>query len=820
LFHNFGLLIRSVPVLPPPEKPVTADLCNEIINSGLVDRAFLPPSIIDDISLVPEYAENLRKLHFIIYAGAPLSTVVGDSICDKTRLVNVYGQTETGLTHQYLPDPEDYAYVGLGALSNFEFQHQSGDLYEPVMVRKQGLEKYQAGLIIDKTTALHTNDLFSRHPDPNKSDFWLHRGRADNIIVFENGEKINPTSMEELIETHPQVKSALVVGEGRFQSALLVEPVPDVESPEATAELLESIWPVVEEANKDCPAHGRVDKSHVLFARPGLPFPRTGKGTVRRSLTTQLYKEDINETYDAANGIATVSHITINGSDSLETLLHKLRELVRTTTDLGLKDDDDNFYQLGMDSLQTLQLSRSLRASLKDSSSPIDRITPSLVYSHPTMRTLSEGIYELFHNQNRETKPKSDLDEMKAVLREFAEGLPSEKKVNGGSMGTRRVAILLTGSTGSFGSYLLHYFLQQPLVDHVYCVNRATDGRSRQVSSNTARGLEAVFDRSRVSFYTADFSQPFFGLEKATYDGLLNRVTHVVHNAWTVNFNLSLSTFARTNLEGVRSFIRFSLDSAHRSQVFFVSSIGAVAGWTRAGRQGPVPEEIINDPRTAEKQGYAHSKWISEQLLDLAHKKLDVPICILRVGQIAGPIGTTKGSWNTTEWFPLFLKGCKSIGMLPKVLPFSNLIDWLPVNVLAEGTVELVLEGCDGKGSLVYNLANPNHTTWAELRAVVHRALSGSDGAQIKLVDYAEWIQGLEVLAEETTTKEGMRDNPVVKLLEFWKAVTVQAEDEKRFIMSTDNATQNSKVLRTCGPVTAEWIALWVSQLGLAASSG
>lgn len=140
---------------------MTPELSNEIICTEQVDSAFLPPAILDALSKVPEFTENLRKLRFVIYAGAPLATEVGDIIRNKTRLINSYGQTETGLLHQYRTDDDDYAYVNFGDLSNIQLQHQSGDLYEAVMVQKQGLEIFQAGFIADpKVDEIRTRDLF------------------------------------------------------------------------------------------------------------------------------------------------------------------------------------------------------------------------------------------------------------------------------------------------------------------------------------------------------------------------------------------------------------------------------------------------------------------------------------------------------------------------------------------------------------------------------------------------------------------------------------------------------------------------------------
>src|ERR1700733_14259424 len=65
-------------------------------------------------------------------------------------------------------------------------------------------------------------DLYSKHP--TKHGLWLYRGRADDIIVLANGAKLNPLSMENIITSHPQVLGCLVVGQGKFETAILVEP--------------------------------------------------------------------------------------------------------------------------------------------------------------------------------------------------------------------------------------------------------------------------------------------------------------------------------------------------------------------------------------------------------------------------------------------------------------------------------------------------------------------------------------------------------------------------------------------------------------------
>jgi thioester reductase-like protein len=116
-----------------------------------------------------------------------------------------------------------------------------------------------------------------------------------------------------------------------------------------------------------------------------------------------------------------------------------------------------------------------------------------------------------------------------------------------------------------------------------------------------------------------------------------------------VDFNLSLSSF-EPHVAGVANLIRLSRESPHVVPITFVSSVGVAGNWK--GAQGSqIPEEIIFD-FSAASMGYGQSKLVAEHLL-LRAQKHGVPSTILRVGQIAGPVGfADKGMWNKKEWLP------------------------------------------------------------------------------------------------------------------------------------------------------------------------
>ena len=65
------------------------------------------------------------------------------------------------------------------------------DAYRLVIVRKGKNPRLQRIFYtFPDDDEFDTKDIFKRHPSlPNH---WLYHGRSDNIIVFSNGEKLNP----------------------------------------------------------------------------------------------------------------------------------------------------------------------------------------------------------------------------------------------------------------------------------------------------------------------------------------------------------------------------------------------------------------------------------------------------------------------------------------------------------------------------------------------------------------------------------------------------------------------------------------------------
>jgi len=580
------------------------------------DVAFIVPSIVQELSRSPDLLDYCAKnLQMIIYCGGDLPQAVGDVVASRIRLVNQYGASELGMTPLLHSlgnrSQEDWKYVQFHPGLGIVLRAATDEAHELCVVRNPALNGQQPTFTIFPYlhSPYRSRDLFLRHPSKEKPDMWKWHARADDIIVFLNGEKTNPISMEQHISScNPEIAAVLVVGAQRFQAALLIESVPDGLELSTTkrAALIERIWPSIEEANQDCPTHARIAKSHILFTHPQKPMLRAGKGTIQRAGTLQLYKSELDALYADADTMSLQSHGEVferlENLDDPQGLFGYLEGSILSTTKWTEIKETDNLFNLGMDSLQALLLVRKLRQGLA-----MPSIALSTVYTNPTLRTLAAAVLQL--SKKHKTSQKSDeqarYEARSQMLQEYQASIDRISIVSKTVKKRRDHVVILTGSTGTLGSYILYALLASPAVHHVYCLNRASDGLSLQIERNKARGLPSDLDATRVTFLQADLSQTRLGLDSRTYNVLLDEATLVIHNAWPVNFNLPLAAF-RPQLAGLVNLIEFTASAAALPLLFFISSISSVLSYRSTSMQ--TPEEVVLSSSAPGSNGYAESK--------------------------------------------------------------------------------------------------------------------------------------------------------------------------------------------------------------------
>jgi thioester reductase-like protein len=795
-----GCLYAGYTVVLGPFPP-SADVANAVHVFGNVQHSCLAPVTLVDLVKDPQHLENLGRLEQVTFGGGPLPKAVGDLITSKTKLLNCLGTTECGVLPLSLCDPEDWDYMKVSPVIGHEYRHVSEDLYEQVIVRKSELEPYQGIFAtFPDLTEWPMKDLYSKHPS---KDIWLYRGRADDIIVFSTGEKINPLEMEGVIAANPAVSAALIAGFGRFQSSLIIEPVTPPTNASEKEALLDAIWPSVEAANRMCPSHGRIHRNMILFTSVDKPMPRAGKGTVQRKPTVDLYSSELDSLYRENE-----THPSGGNSDAVENsgdVPDIIKRIVTASTDIGLAElgDSTDLFELGLDSLQVTSITKRLNRYVETKGrKPL--VEARMVYANPSISAIAAIVEAILDNKSPTHALETDEEKMKNLYDRHASNLPITARP-ALPKPSKNFVVLITGSTGNLGSYILDSLLANPQVSSIYCLTRGTETAKRQEESLAARGLRALSDKAKC--LDADLRKPYFGLTIPPYRELLSEVTTVIHNAWQVDFNMTLSSFS-SQIDIVSQLINFSAGSKFGAQIFFISSISAVANWKSVtGKTEDIPEGIFDDWRVPNAMGYGQSKFVAERLLDNAIKEIGIPAVVCRVGQIAGPT-MEGGMWPKQEWFPSLVNSSKYLGLVPESLGALDTVDWIPVDVLGQAIVELAIKSNSQEktGATVYHTVSPHKTSWKDLLPTVARCIK-TEGA-LKTVPLKEWVTALRKSASDDID---VGENPAIKLLGFFEDLAREGADSSALLDSKTTA-MTSKVLAGLGPLKEEWVENWMRQ--------
>ena len=158
------------------------------------------------------------------------------------------------------------------------------------------------------------------------------------------------------------------------------------------------------------------------------------------------------------------------------------------------------------------------------------------VYSHPSLnepasylsskaKPSSQDLDSGYQSADvDETSRSSKLRDTESFLEKYVKSLPvdNQRQQLRVSQGT---TVLLTGSTGSLGSYLLNELSNDPNAQQIICLSRTSSAVEKHRNSGPKRGL-GPFDSERVEFYKASIADPQLGLENEVYEQLKNTYTH------------------------------------------------------------------------------------------------------------------------------------------------------------------------------------------------------------------------------------------------------------------------------------------------------
>jgi nucleoside-diphosphate-sugar epimerase len=329
----------------------------------------------------------------------------------------------------------------------------------------------------------------------------------------------------------------------------------------------------------------------------------------------------------------------------------------------GLSVEQD-LILLGMDSQQAAQLHRFIVSEayrLPHRYINTAEIPRDLVYRYPSISRLSAYLRGDLTSAHDSCEA---LTLEKLVQQVVVPSMPELKKFEFGS------TVLLTGGTGSLGGHLLAHLASISKVERIICLNRPGDGTEpylRQVESNAKKGACITFVAAeKIQVIETDSTLPYLGLRPSTYMSLASSITHILHNAFQVDF-LRRSDQFKDQYAIMSNLIQLGLACSPRATFLFVSSVAVVGKCEVAPHSidspALIPEEAFQHDWNMPKSGYGVAKLACEKMLEGAFKEHGLYSIIVRCGQVSGAL--ENGFWNSKEIFPTLFRNSRQVGALP-----------------------------------------------------------------------------------------------------------------------------------------------------------
>lgn len=586
--------------------------------------------------------------------------------------------------------------------------------------------------------------------------------RRSNVIKLAQGEFVPIAQLEATYGAAPDVHQVFLYGtsERSYLLAVVVpSPGPVGESDrEARARVLDGLGAVARTsglAAYELPRDVIIERTPFSQANGLL----SGIGKVVRPALTAHYGAALHALYADADERQRDGLRSLDSSGPVVDVVLRAAALTLGIA-VGDLDADTRFADLGGDSLSALSLATTLEG-LYGLPVPVQTIvgpTATLggVVRHvESARTgaIAAPTATTIHGAQAQVARATDLRLDRFIDPALLAVAPSLPAATG-----EPSTVLLTGSTGYLGRFLLLSWLQRvaPYGGTVVALVRgadADDARRRVYAaigdSDPALAAEfAALAADHLEVVAGDFGTESLGVDDETWERLAGRIDHIVHCGALVNHVLPYDQLFGPNVVATAEVVRLAI-TTRRKSIDYVSTVavvpqddGRILIEDDDVRIAGVERRIGDD---AYANGYAVSKWAGEVLLHDASDHADLPVRVFRSDMILAH-SRYRGHFNAVDQFTRLLLSIVETGLAPASFYVRDdtgrrpHYDGLPVDFTAEAIATLSAAGRDGFRT--FHVLNGNDDG-VSLDSFVD-AIAQSGRSIERIADYDEWFQRFE----------------------------------------------------------------------------
>ncbi len=439
-----------------------------------------------------------------------------------------------------------------------------------------------------------------------------------------------------------------------------------------------------------------------------------------------------------------------------EKLIHSVWKKILKIDEISI---NDNFFEIGGHSLLVAQLTFMLREKY-DLKIPMTKL-----FEHPTICEMGKVIDTLKNPEVNSTTSitKNELLKDVHLQSDIKPKYPFELKK------MKNKKILLTGSTGFVGAYLLDNLLKNTNAE-IYCLIRAQNEKEAEDKLIINMKYHNLWDensKTRIKLVIGDLSESLLGLEQNLFNELCEEIDVIYHNGALVNLTYPYIVTKAPNVLGTIEIIKLAC-KVKTKPIHFTSTLSVFSDNDKR-----VSENDISMNGHDINTGYSQSKWVAEQILNIARDR-GVPVNIYRLGRVFGSSDT--GICQPDDFLWKFIKSCITLSKIPKMNEYFNIS---PVDYVAKSILSLSKDNNNYMHN--FHIISEEEVSFKTIALALKKV-----GYDLDEIDYESWLTEFEIYNSKNREKGEL--SPISLLLQN------DSNEEKNTSLIIDGDTTRRKL--------------------------